>query len=116
MGQNRNKLIELFIGNISNAIVHEILEHALKKGFKEYMAGKYRKELTTSFEVAKKYREKINPVNRAFPDRDIEYIRNKIINGVRAELTIRISKGYEDIDLNLVEELVDRALKDLGIV
>ena len=29
MSQNRNKLIILFIGNVSNAIVHEILEKAI---------------------------------------------------------------------------------------
>lgn len=31
MPQNRNKLIELFIGNIVNAIVHDILEKAIDK-------------------------------------------------------------------------------------
>lgn len=64
MPQNKNKLIELFIGNISNAIVHNILEKAIDK---EEIAEKYRKELITSFEVAKKYREKINPINTPLP-------------------------------------------------
>ena len=31
MPQNRNQLIELFIGNITNAIVHRILEKAIGK-------------------------------------------------------------------------------------
>ena len=112
MPQNRNKLIELFIGNISNAVVHEILERAVGK---ELMADKYRKELATSFEIAKQYREKINPANKPLPNRDVEYIRNKIINKVKAEIMIRISKGYENIDINLIEKLVDKALKNTDI-
>ncbi len=99
MVQNRNKLIEFFIGNISNAIVHEILERAVNE---EFIADKYRKDLRTSFELAKKYREKINPISKSLPDKDIFYIKTKIINRVRAELMIRISKGYENIDLNLI--------------
>ncbi|MEX2017070.1 MAG: hypothetical protein WD876_01215 [Candidatus Pacearchaeota archaeon] len=112
MTQNRNKIIELFIGNISNAIVHEILEKAASK---EFMTDKYRKELITSFEIAKRYREKINPVNKPLPNKDVGYIRNKIINKVRAELMMRISKGYENIEFNLIEELVDTALKNTNI-
>ena len=112
MVQNRNKLIELFIGNLSNAVIYEILELAVDK---ELMADKYRKELITSFEIAKRYREKINPINQSLPDKDAGYIRNKIINKVRAELMIRISKGYENIDLNLIEKLVDNALKNTDI-
>lgn len=112
MVQNRNKLIELFIGNISNAIIHEILERAVSK---ELMAGKYRKEITISFEVAKRYREKINPLNKLLPDKDAEYIKTKIINKVMAELMTRISKGYKNIELDLIEDLVDRALKNTNI-
>ena len=109
MVQNRNKLIELFIGNIANAIVHEILERAVSK---ELVADKYRKELTSSFEIAKRYREKINPVNRSLPDKDVAYIKEKIIARVKAELMTRISKGYNNIDLELVEPLTDKALSD----
>ena len=112
MVQNRNKFIELFIGNISNAIVHEILERAVSK---ELMAGKYRKELITSFQIAKRYREKINPLNGPLPDKDAEYIRSKIINKVRAELITRVLKGYKNIELNLIGELVDKALKDTNV-
>jgi len=110
--QNRNKLIELFIGNISNSIVHEILERAVSK---EPIADKYRKELITSFEVAKKYMEKINPLDRPLPNKDVEYIKTKIINKVRAELMTRISKGYKNIEISLVEELVDKALKNTNV-
>ena len=58
MTQNRKKLISLLIGNLTNAIVHEILELSINK---EELISKYRKELVTSFQIAKKYREKINP-------------------------------------------------------
>ncbi|MEK6893684.1 MAG: hypothetical protein AABX07_05795 [Nanoarchaeota archaeon] len=113
MAQNRSKLIELFIGNISNAVVHDVLERAVGK---ELMAEKYRKELTTSFEIAKKYREKINPLNRPLSEKDTEYIRVKIVNKAKAELAIRISKGYKNIDLLLIELLVDKALRSTKIV
>ena len=68
-----------------------------------------------SFEIAKRYREKINPTNRLLRDKDAGYIKNKIINEVRAELNIRISKGYKNIDLNLIEKLIDKALKNTNI-
>ncbi len=112
MTQNRNKLIELFVGNISNSIVHEILERAVSK---EIMADKYRKELITSLEVAKKYRDKINPINRPLLDKDVKYIKNKIISRARSELMIRISKGYKNIDLSLLDELVDKALRNCSV-
>ena len=67
MVQNRNKLINLLIGNISNSVVHDILENAIDN---EEIANKYEKELTTSFKIAKKYREKINPINSFFLDKD----------------------------------------------
>ncbi|MEK6826390.1 MAG: hypothetical protein AABX90_02055 [Nanoarchaeota archaeon] len=41
---------------------------------------------------------------------------NKIINKVNAELNKRIANGYENIDLNLVESLVGKALKDTKVV
>lgn len=112
MVQNRNKLIELFVGNISNSIVHDILERSVSE---EIVAHKYRKELITSLGVAKKYREKINPTNRPLPIRDIAYIRTKIINKVKTELMTRILKGYKNIDLPLIDNLVDKALKDANI-
>ena len=113
MVQNRNKLIELFIGNISNALVHEILEMAVSK---ELVADKYRKELASSFEIANRYREKINPVNRSLPDKDVVYIKDKIVARAKSELMIRISKGYLNIDLELVKLLTDKALKDVKII
>ncbi len=112
MGQNRNKLIALVIGNLSNSIVHTILEKAVKK---EELADKYRKELITSFDIAKKYREKINPINEPLPEKDIFIIRNKIIKRVKSELLIRILKGYENIDLSRIENEVDKALREISI-
>src|SRR3989338_7684238 len=112
MAQNRNKLIDLFIGNITNAIVHEILEHAVRK---ELVADKYRKELITSFEIAKRYRDKINPRHRHLPDKDVAYIKEKIVARVKTELMIRISRGYKNIDLKLIEPLTDKVLSELKI-
>ena len=113
MVQNRKKLIDLFIGNISNSIVHKILEKATDN---KDLADKYNKELLNSLNIAKRYRNKINPVNAHFPNKDTEYIRNRIANKIKAELLLRISKGYKNIDLSLVEELVDAALKDTNVI
>ena len=112
MVQNRNKLIDLFIGNISNSVIHQILEKAINKE----MSSKYRKELITSLEIAKKYRQKVNPINSPLPHKDISYIRKKIVNKVRAELLIRIVKGYKNINLDLVDQLVDKLLKDTNVI
>ena len=113
MSQNRNKLVILFIGNISNAIVHEILEKAINN---KEITDKYRKEIMNSFDKAREYRKNINPKNTSLPDRDAESVKNKIVNKVKAELKLRISKGYKGIDLNLVEEVVDKYLKETSII
>lgn len=113
MAQNRNKLIDLFIGNMSNSIVHKVLEKAIDN---EELSKRYNKELTTSLDIAKKYREKINPVNAPLPESDIDYIKGKITNKVTAELRLRVAKGYENIDLGLVEILVEDGLKDTKVV
>lgn len=111
---NRNKLIEVFISNITNTLVHQILEKAAFD--RPEKAKGYNKEFTNSWELAKRYREKINPINRSLPSKDIEEIRAKIINKVNTELKLRISKGYENINLALVEEFVDKALRELKII
>ena len=113
MVQNRPKLIDLFIGNISNAILHKLLEKSIDNNG---ITKRYAKESATSLEIAKRYREKINPVNSELPDKDVDYIRTKIINKVKTELMYRISKGYSGIDLNLTEEFVDHALMEMKIV
>ncbi len=112
MSQNRNKLIELFIGNMSNSAVHEILEKAIKE---ENIRNHYNKELSISLDIAKKYRKKINPVNTPLPDKDICYIKQKIIRNVMAELKLRVSKGYQNIDLGLIDSTVDKLLRKTGI-
>ncbi|MBI4154762.1 hypothetical protein HY498_01610, partial [Candidatus Woesearchaeota archaeon] len=70
MVQNRNKLIDLFIGNAANSIVHKILEIAIENN---EIASKYNKELVTSRELAQKYREKINPKASPLLEKDIKY-------------------------------------------
>lgn len=112
MTQNRNKLIKLFIGNVSNLIVHKILESAINQ---LELIIKYQKESVNSLKIAKKYGEKINPVNTPLQERDINYIREKIIKRAKAELEKRISLGYENIDLNLIEKEVDKILKEAKI-
>jgi hypothetical protein len=112
MSQNRNKLVDLLIGNLTNSIVHIILGKAINK---PEINEKYRKELVNSFQIAKRYREKINPKESSFPSADIEYIKEKLIKRVRAELSLRISKGYQNINLNLIEPEVDKILSELLI-
>ncbi|MEK6935135.1 MAG: hypothetical protein AABW46_04615 [Nanoarchaeota archaeon] len=113
MPQNRKKLIDLLIGNLSNSIVHEILEKAIED---ESISARYNKELMISLNLAKKYRERINPVSSPLPAKDIGHIKNKTRAKVRSELLLRISKGYKNINLELVEELVNNAIKILKIV
>jgi len=112
MVQNRNKLIELFIGNITNSIIHKILENAIND---KDISNRYEKELINSLEIAKKYREKINPRNTPFPQRDIIYIKTKIKNKVKLELSKRILKGYTNINLDLIDKTIDEFLKDTKI-
>lgn len=112
MPQNRKKLIELIIGTMSNAIVHEILRIASKN---KEIASYYKKEIENAVTISKKYRKKINPTGKSLPDKDVFYIRKKIILRARTGLKIRISKGYKNIDLTLIEELADKSLKDLNL-
>ncbi|MBS3089106.1 hypothetical protein J4402_05045 [Candidatus Pacearchaeota archaeon] len=114
MGQNRNKLIELFISNVSNVVIHRILEKAVFGLNKNELGEKYRKELVNSFEIARRYREKINPVGNILPDKF--YVRDKVIRKVRAELGLRISRGYEGIDLDLVDGEVELVLGEMGVI
>lgn len=113
MVQNRNKLIELFIGNISNGIVHEILAKAIDD---DNIRKHYSQELKVSLSIARKYRKKINPINTTLPDKDIDYIKDKIIKKVKSELELRISKGYKNIDIDLVEVTVKNMLKNVSVI
>lgn len=110
---NRNKLIDKFISNLANAVLHELLEKAIDK---TEIAEKYNKEILNSWTIAKNYREKINPVNLPLPERDIQEIQEKIINKVKNELLLRISRGYKNLDLSLVEDFVIKALRNMGVI
>lgn len=110
---NRNKLIEILISNLTNVVVHRILELAIDK---QEISEVYNKEVKNSWEIAKRYREKINPVNKSLPDRDIEEIKRKVINRVKTELKLRIEKGYENIDISLAEEFVEKSLRELKVI
>lgn len=109
---NRNKLLELFISNLANAVIHKILEKAIDK---PDISEKYNKEIKNSWEIAKRYREKINPLNKNLSDKDTEEIKKKVINKVKSELMIRIEKGYENINLSLVEEFVENSLDEMKV-
>ncbi len=111
MTQNRNKLLGLFVGNLSNAILHKILENAITD---KNIANKYEKELTTSFALAMKYREKINP-STALPEKDIEYVKHVIMKRVTAELLLRIARGYTNLSCDSVEEIVDDFLRQAKV-
>lgn len=113
MAQNRNKLLDLFIGNMSNSVVHRILEKCIDN---PEIAKRYVKESATSWEIAKRYREKINPTANVLPSKDGDYIHTKIVNKVNAELIFRISKGYKGIDLNSVSRFVEDALKEMYVL
>lgn len=110
---NRNRSIQLFVGNASNAVLHEILMRAIENS---EITNKYAKEIKNSFEIARKYREKINPADMKLPDKDVESIKRKIVNKVKAELLIRIEKGYSGIDINIVEKLVEEFLREMRIL
>ena len=110
---NRNKLIELFISNLSNVIIHSILERAIEQ---PEIVNVYQKEMKNSLDISKAYREKINTLNKTFPEKDIDYIKNKIKRKVQSELLLRISKGYKNINLNLIDEKTNSILEELKII
>ncbi|MCX6741829.1 MAG: hypothetical protein NTX24_01475 [Candidatus Pacearchaeota archaeon] len=112
--QNRNKLINSLIGNLSNAVLHAILEKAISEEEKE-IATHYNKELKTSFDVARRYRDKINPKFSPLLEKDAEEIKSQIMKNVKNELLLRISKGYKNINLNLIEKEVDSVLRLLKV-
>lgn len=112
MSQNRNKLIDLFIGNISNAILHRILERAIDI---PEIASKYNKEILNSWNIAKIYREKINPKDTFLPEKDKNEIKDKVVDRVKSELLLRISKGYKNLDIAVVESFVEDALKEMKV-
>ena len=113
MSQNRNKLIDLFIGNISNSAVHMILEKAVDE---DNLRKHYDKEFSRSLNAAKSYREKINPKNTPFYGKEIKEIKDRIIKKVGVELNLRISKGYQNINLELIGPTINEILKKTKVI
>lgn len=107
--QNRNKLVDLFIGNITNYIVHKILEMAIDN---LEIINKYKKESGVSFDIAKIYRDKINPSTK-LPD-SID-VKKRIIQRVKIKLNERIKEGYKRINLDLVETITSETLEKLRV-
>ena len=112
MPQNRKNLIDLFIGNMSTAVFHEILVFSAKS---EEITKHYEKEIDEAINNSKRYREKINPADFSLPSADIGYIKAKIELKVKAELNSRIRKGYKNIDLTLVEPLIKENLEKMKV-
>jgi hypothetical protein len=116
MTQNKGKLIDLFIGNASNAILHRILENAILKLNQLDIAGRYRKEIINSYEIAKRYREKINPIFSPLPSSDTAQIKSVLLRRIRSEINIRIEKGYKNLDLASAEQEIDDFLKEMRVI
>ena len=109
---NKNKTVNLFVSNLTNVIVHKVLERAIDK---PEIVSVYVKEAKNSLEIAKKYREKINPLDKALPTESSKGIKDSLITKVTSELNARIRRGYTNIDLSLVEIFVDDYLRELGV-
>ncbi len=90
-----------------------ILEKAIDE---DNLRKHYNKEFSISLEIAKSYREKINPKNIVFHGKEIKDIKDRIIKKVRAELNLRISKGYENIDIELIGPTVNKVLKKTRVI
>jgi len=112
MTQNRNKLLDLFEGNVANAVLHIILD---KCNNDENIAKKYVEEWKISLEVARRYRRKINPAHTIFQKSEGEELKRSIISRVRAEVLFRISKGYT-IDSSLIDVSADDVLRELNVL
>lgn len=112
MSQNRNKLIQLLVSDLVNLVVHRVMEKSVKE---EMFRKHYDKESMISFEVAKRYREKINPVQKEWPEKDIKEIKEEVLKRALNELELRISKGYRGIDLGLAGDVLDKILRELNI-
>jgi hypothetical protein len=107
--QNKKKIIQHLIGNLSNAIVHKILENAIKDLF---ISQKYEKEILNSFEVAKSYRSKLNPVDKGINKLEFEKIKKEVSARVRNEIELRRDKGYKNLEgINIEKEVLDFMMK-----
>ncbi len=106
--QNKSKLVEIFIGNIANAVVHQVLENAIKE---ENLRAYYGKEMQNSFSLAKRYRKKLNPVDKPLTESD--EIKEKIVKKAVQELSIRIKKGYTGLEVGSAHKIAEKLLKKL---
>ena len=55
MSQNKKDIIDRFIGNLSNAVIHQILDKAVQN---EEISLKYRKEINISLDKSKNIQRK----------------------------------------------------------
>ena len=107
---NKNKLVRIFIGNVANAVVHEVLENAIEE---KSLRSHYGKEMQNSFLLAKRYRGKLNPAGKPLPDKESADIKANIIKKAVHELKIRIKKGYTGIDIDSAGKIAETLLKRL---
>ena len=97
---NRNKLVENFIGNLSNAIVHEIFKRAVDDNT---IRSRYLKELNTSMKTALEYRNKINPINSKLQGKDINYIKdNEMIKGENPPIGLILCADKDEAQVKYV--------------
>jgi predicted Zn-dependent protease len=102
--KNKKKLLKIILGNLSNAILHEILADAVFNELRFY----YSKESTNSLEIAIRYRQKLS-ANFSFP----VHLKLKLIQLIRSKLNQRIRKGYKNIDLTKIESFVEKYLQKI---
>ena len=112
MTQNRNKLLNHFIGHAVMTVVHRILAQATSD---ISLQEKYDKEIENSLSITLSYREKLNPAH-PFQTRESLDIRDQIIQRVHSELRRRINLGYKNLDVSKVENEVDAFLKEMKII
>ena len=111
MTQNRNKLLDLLIGNLSNSIIHSILGKSC-----DLHKDKYNKESISSLQKSIIYRNKINPTSKPLLDADAEYIKPRLKNKITSELLKRIALNYQNINLSLIDPEINSTLKKLNII
>jgi len=54
--------------------------------------------------------------NTPFHGKEVKDIKNMIIKKVRAELNLRISKGYQNINIELIGPTVNEILKKTRVI
>ncbi len=108
MSQNRKKIINRLTGNLANAILHKVLGEAVQE---DNLRAYYGNEFSTSFSLAVKYCEQLNPKTEPMLEKDVKEIREIIMKRVSLELDKRIKKGYQGIANANVEPIMDELLE-----